>query len=185
MTKVKTLISAAFSQALTHHPETMKIWIKASHIIGGGLLPDSELVVSIQRIGNTDVLLRCMEDETKAGIPQLQSATDVDLTLHYQIMLSEACVCECYEVFRLLKSRNLLNQNHTFEKLAHDLRLLRIPIAKHEIANDRKLSMPLQMHKLSAQGNVTGSYEYSPSDSQKAHIMGKSFRIRVRLSGML
>ena len=178
MTNVKPLISAAYSQALIHHQETLKIWCKASHIIGGGLLPDSELVVSIQRIGNTDVLLRCMEEETAAEISQLQFATDVDLALHYQIMLSEAWVCECYEVFRLLKSRNLLRQNKAFENLAHDLRLLRIPIAKHEIANDRKLSTPLKMYKLSVQGNVTGSYDYSSSDSQKAHIMGKKMSER-------
>ncbi len=172
MPNVKPLICAAFSEALTHHQETMGIWIKASHTVGS-LLPDSELMVSIQNIGHTDVLLRCMEKETAAAIPQIQSATEVDFALYHQLMLSGAWVCESYEIFRLLKSKKLLSQNDTFETLAHDLRLLRIPIAKHEIANDRKLSKPLQMHKFSVQDDVTDCYEYSQSDLHKAHIMGK------------
>ena len=50
----------------------------------------------------------------------------------------------------------------------------RITIDKHEIANDRKLSEPLQMQRISREGEVTGPYEYSRFDLRKAHIMGKN-----------
>ncbi len=178
MTNVRSLVSAAFSQASMHHQETINVWIKISAIVGGELLPDSELVASMQRIGFIDVLLRCMKQETAAGILQQQLTADVDLCFHYQVMLSEIWICESYEVFRLLIARKLLSKNHTFETLAHDLKLLRIPIAKHEIANDTKLSKLLQMHKLSIKGEVTDYYEYSPSDPRKAHIMGRGLSDR-------
>jgi hypothetical protein len=55
--------------------------------------------------------------------------------------------------------------------LAHELRLLRIPLEKHEIAADRKLTEPLRMHRQPPNNDDTDSYEYSNNDARKAHIM--------------
>lgn len=174
MTTVKRLISATFELAFTQHREIRETWSTIAHRIGGGSLPHSMLFVSIQHIGELDILLRCMEEETKVDNSRRQQlADDVDFSFHYQDMLSEVWICNSYEVFRLLQSRKLVNQNDAFKALAHDLKLLRIPIEKHEIANDRKLSKPLKMQQLSSEGEVTGDYEYSRSDPRKAHIMGK------------
>ena len=173
MIMVKQLMSAAFRLAFTHHRELRETWINISCRIGG-LLPDSELLVAIQRIGDLDIVLRCMEEETKVDNSRRQElAGDVDFSFHYQVMLSEVWICNSYEIFRLLEERKLLSQNDAFEGLAHDLKLPRITIEKHEIANDRKLSKPLQMEQLSREGEVTGHYTYSRSDPRKAHIMGK------------
>ena len=171
---VKLLMSAAFGLAFKQHRETRETWINISHRIGGGSLPASELVISIQRIGDLDIMLRCMEEETKVDNSRRQEPTyDEILSFNCQVMLSEVWICKSYEVFRLLQSRKLLSQNDEFESLAHDLKLLRITIDKHEIANDRKLSEPLQMQRISREGEVTGPYEYSRFDLRKAHIMGK------------
>lgn len=184
MTMVKQLISAAFRLAFTQHQKTRQAWIDISCRIGGGSLPESELSVSIQRLGDLDILLRCMEEETKVDNSRRHELTgDADFSFHsqvmdYQVMLSEVWICNSYEIFRLLAARNLLSQNTAFEVLAHDLKLLRITIEKHEIANDRKLSEPLQMEKLSREGKVTGHYEYSRSDPRRAHIMGKGTSTR-------
>lgn len=114
-----------------------------------------------------------MEEETKVDNSRHQEPTyDEILSFNCQVMLSEIWICNSYEVFRLLQHRKLVDQNDAFEALAHDLKLLRIPIEKHEIANDRKLSAPLKMQRLPREGEVTSHYEYSKSDPRKAHIMG-------------
>lgn len=120
-----------------------------------------------------------MEEETKVDNSRRQElVSDEVFPLHYQFMLSEVWTCKSYEVFRLLQSRKLLSQNNAFESLANDLKLLRITIDKHEIANDRKLSEPLQMQRISKEGEATSPYEYSRFDPRKAHIMGKGLSDR-------
>ena len=171
-------MSAAFGLAFTQHQKTRETWINISLRIGG-LLPESELLASIQRIGDLDIMLRCMEEETKVDNSRRQEPTyDEILSFNCQVMLSEVWICKSYEVFRLLQSRKLLSQNDEFESLAHDLKLLRITIDKHEIANDHKLSEPLQMQRISREGEATSPYEYSRSDLCKAHIMGKGLSDR-------
>ena len=179
MTTVKQLMSAAFGLAFTQHRETRETWISISHRIGG-LLPESELVVSIQRIGDLDIVLRCMEEETKVDNSRRQEPNyDEILSFNCQVMLSEVWICNSYEIFRLLKTRKLVNKNDAFKTLADDLTLLRITIEKHEIANRQYTANdpnPLQMQRLSTEGKVTGDYDYARSDPRRAHIMGKRVR---------
>ena len=113
-----------------------------------------------------------MEQETVAELSQKLSNKDVDFGLHFQVIVSEFWICQSYEIFRLMQAGKLWSMNSTFEKLAYDLRLLRISIAKHEIANDRKPKEPLALNKVSTEGQVTDSYEYSPSDPRRSHTMG-------------
>lgn len=180
MMTVKQLMSTAFRLAFTQHREIRQAWIDISLRIGG-LLPASELLVSIQRIGDLDIVLRCMEEETTADTSRQQEVTgEEDFSFHYQVMLSEVWICNSYEIFRLLKTRKLVNQNDVFKTLVDDLTLLRVTIEKHEIANRQYTTNdinPMQMQRLSREGEVTGDYEYSRSDPRRAHIMGK------RLSG--
>jgi hypothetical protein len=86
-------------------------------------------------------------------------------------MLSELWIGAVYEVFRLLIKRELAPDADAFRALAHELRLLRIPLEKHEIAADRKLSGPLPMQRHPPNNDETDSYQYSKSDAQRAHIM--------------
>ena len=55
------------------------------------------------------------------------------------------------EIFGLLRTRKLVLDNPAFETLAHDLELLRIPLEKHEIAADKKLTEPLLMQESAKQ----------------------------------
>lgn len=166
---VTELVSAAFRLASQRHRTTRRTWVGVSHQVGGGALPKSELVVSIQRIGELDVLLRCMEEEAKADVARRQ---DLDGGLDCQLMLSEMWICNAYEIFRLLQSRKLADRNGMFGSLADDLKVLRITIAKHEIANDRRLSAPVPM-VTSMDDDATVRYVYSRSDQRRAHIMRK------------
>ncbi len=165
---VTQLITAAFMLARSRYPELRKTWINISARVGS-LLPESLLWPSVHRTGNLDMMLRAMEDDYSA---QPEGAGDEDLfSDHYQLMFSELWVGAVYEIFRLLNERKLAPDSDAFKALAHDLRLLRIPLEKHEIAADRKLSGPLLMERQPPNNNETDNYRYSSSDTQKAHIM--------------
>ena len=176
--KVKSLISGAFGVASRRQKATRGVWIRISHRIGSRL-PKSELVVAIQHLGNLDVLLRCMEEEIKNDMHQQE---DPESSYHFLCMLSEVWICNTYEIFRLLRSRKLAVQNDGFKFLHRDLKLLRITIAKHEIANDWKLPSQVQMTTATGEDETSGNYVYSKSDRRRAHIMRMGLSLRGSLT---
>ena len=176
--KVKSLISGAFGVASRRQEATQGAWIRISHRIGSRL-PKSELPVAIQHVGNLDVLLRCMEEEMKSDMHQQE---DPEWSYHYLCMLSEVWICNTYEIFRLLRFRKLAVQNDGFKLLERDLKLLRITIAKHEIASDWKLPSQVQMTTATGDDETRGNYVYSKSDRRRAHIMRKGLSLRGSLT---
>ena len=106
-----------------------------------------------------------MEDERTSKLH------DSDFAFHYQKMLSDLWIGSLYEAFRLLIDRKIAPTDNEFLKLAHELRLLRIPLEKHEIAADRKLPDPLLLIRTPSSDVANDYYEYSSSDPTKAHIM--------------
>jgi hypothetical protein len=165
---VSSAIVRAFRQAAAQNPSLHKAWISISYLVGG-LLPASLLMVSIQRVGELDILLRCMEDEFAPS--DENSGEEEVLAPNYQLMLSEMWVGAVYEIFRLLAEREIGTRGAAFEALAHDFRLLRIPMEKHEIAADRKITGPLIMQSRADASGTVGQYEYSSHSKLKAHIM--------------
>jgi hypothetical protein len=138
---VTQLITEAFVLARSRYPEIHKAWISTSGRLGG-LLPSSLFMLSLQRAGDLDMVLRCMEDDyvpSPEGAGEDERPADL-LSGHYQLMLSELWIGAVYEIFRLLIERKLTPDNDVITGLAHHLRLLRIPLEKHEIAADKKLS---------------------------------------------
>ena len=104
------------------------------------------------------MVLRCMEDDFQAETPPI---SEVGINpFHYQAMLSELWIGAIYEVFRLLIDRKLAPNDQTFTAIAHELRLLRISLEKHEIAADRKLLGPLQMTRQPPKNNESDLYSY-------------------------
>ena len=170
---VSDLMVNAFVWARKQQSSTVKVWVGVSHRVGG-LLPKSGLLVSVQRIGELDVLLRCMEDEAQANMGRIRESLWI---LHLQTMLSGIWVCELYEVFRLLKERELVARDDTFDSLENDLRALRITISKHEIAADNKL--PGKSVLMKSKGATDAeAYEYRAKDPQRAHIMSMGLSVR-------
>ena len=167
-----------FVQANTTYPKTQKSWIDLSHKLGG-CLPRSLLVGQIQDIGSIDVLLRCLEDETSSAGKAGPNQPDLpfgfaDFGLHYQSMLSRLWVSDAYEAARLLKARRLVMGNASLVELEYDLKLVRITLDKHEIANEPKMkprNEPLVMQELNSSGVATGTYLYQRDDNMRAHIM--------------
>jgi hypothetical protein len=153
---VAQLVNAAFVLSSSRCQELHRTWTSISADVGGRL-PDSLLAPSVQRSGELDMVLRCIEDDFS---PPQASAEEPDL-FHYQAMLSEIWVGAVYEIFRLLTEREIAPDNDAFKTLAHELRLLRIPLEKHEIAADRKLVEPLVMVKHPPNKDGADTYSYS------------------------
>jgi hypothetical protein len=170
---IGTQIANAFNDAKTRYSELQSTWIRISYRVGSRLI-DSLLPRNIQREGDVDILLRCMEDEAAQDNP-----TGFDGGVFgYQKMLSEYWVGGMYEIFRLLRQRDLADTSSSFAEILLDLELLRMPLEKHEIAKDSALKAPVEMVRNPPKNDSTDIYTYDPSDDQRAHIMpfGKSPR---------
>ena len=171
-TSVSDLMGTALVLARQQQSSTTKAWVGASFLVGG-LLPKSMIMASVQRIGELDVMLRCMEEEAQADMKRVQANM---WTMNLPFMLARVWVCELYEVFRLLKSRELVVGSEAFDLLTNDLRALRVAISKHEIAADRRLSGPILMKPEGADN--ADAYEYRTGDPQRAHIMAMGLSAR-------
>ena len=162
---VSMSLNLAFTEANQKHPSTYEKWIGVSARVGGRL-PASLLMVNIQRYGRIDVLLRQLEDEVHSGL----SPSDM-FTSDCLAMLSEVWIGGLYEVFRLLRQRGLSDRTELFERLLKFFELLRMPMEKHEIAKDRKLSEVLTLQRQPPNEDASDNYEYLKSDDSRAHIM--------------
>jgi len=93
----------------------------------------------------------------------------------YLMMFSELWVCETYEFMRVMKARELYpDKKHEIDEVYNQLKLLRIPLDKHEIASDRKIKEPIKLIKHPIREGDT-PYEYNSNDSLRSHIMPRSF----------
>jgi hypothetical protein len=169
---ISKLVETAFRQSAFRNSKTHRAWIDASEYLGNQL-PDSLLSVSIQRSGELDMLLRCMEEENvqKRSRPPV---AEIDFSFHYQMIITELWVGQVYEFIRLLIERKLEPEPGRFSDVSHQLRLLRITIEKHEIAADRKLTKPINMQKFPLNNNESDRFVYSKDDPTRAHIMPAS-----------
>jgi len=161
------LIATAFQAAKQRNPELARKWIEISARIGGRV-PNS-MMVSVQRAGDLDLAVRAMEDSHRD--PSADADIAEGFQLHYHMMLAELWIGSVYEVLRLLKERGIAPEGEQFDVLAHDFRLLRIPLEKHEIAGDHTLMEALQMKRVPGRGDSSDVYVYSKEDTAKAHIM--------------
>jgi hypothetical protein len=164
---VSQLLVATFAQAIQKYPEVHTAWTQASWRLGG-LLPNSLLTMCVQRDGWFDVVLRCMEDEINAGAHKDEQGQG-----HFQYLLSEMWVGGMYETLRLLEERELTPTSDESRTLAHDLRLLRVPLEKHEITSQGQLQQPLRMREHPPNNDPTKvlEYEYDKRDPRRSHIM--------------
>ena len=173
---VSELVVAAFQIARQRQSSTVRRWTGFSHMIGGRL-PDSLLAMSIQRIGELDALLRCMEEETRAILEQTKDGSADGSRVHLQIMFSAEWICNLYEIYRLVQDRQLVQGDDAFDSLANDLRALRVTLSKHEIAADRKLPRPVLMRR--GDGTIEDDInEYVPGDPKRTHIMPTGLSVR-------
>lgn len=157
-------LGALFSISVSKNQDIYQKWISLSHKLGSKL--PVATISTIQSLGHFDLILRALEEE-------FYPTENVDLTLTLQRGLSASWVGNAYEIFRVAKN---LRADDNEAKIIHDfLLLLRVPLEKYQIAQDRKLTEPLVMGIIG--GEVEESQIYDKNDKLRSVL------IPTRLSG--
>lgn len=148
-----------YTVAVAQNSEVFRNWINLSKKLYPNIATGS--ILTLQNIGNIDVMLRALESELDG------SAHGIDPILTLQSGLSELWVGSAYEVFRIAK--NKMPDDHAAKKIHDQLRLLRMPLEKYEVAGTDKLKEPLQMVK--SDGTAEEMSPYDNNDSGKEYMM--------------
>ncbi|NIA70928.1 hypothetical protein HBA54_20205 [Pelagibius litoralis] len=173
---VSPLLNELFNIARARYKVEHEAWVNLSFRLSGrfNLVTAS---LSIQRQGDLDILLRCLEDEFNTN----KDASGVDFAIHYQMMLSETWITGCYEILRAFQQRDReataasrspsgVCELDEFKSVFADFELLRMPIAKLEIAKDNKIQHPLPMRRFGDDETKPIEF-YDPKDPGRFHIM--------------
>jgi hypothetical protein len=163
---VGNLIVDAFVASRSMNPAIANEWIKASYK-GGGQVPESAMLVSIQRLGELDALCRALEDELTVAPP---SEGNLDLRPNYLMLLSELWIGAAYAISYAFSDRGLCKGDQEFESVAEDLRLIRVQLEKHQIPSDRKLDEPLDLTTGPGQLGTVRTFRYDKNNPLRGHI---------------
>jgi hypothetical protein len=175
---VSPLLKRLFNVARAKYGTENEAWVQLSHRLSGRFNLGTA-APSIQREGDLDLLLRCLEDEFKTS----NDASEIDFSFHYQMMFSETWIVGCYEILRAFQQRDReaaearratsgVSDLGEFKSIFTDFELLRMPIAKFEIAKDNKLEQPLPMLRVGDDEAKPIEF-YDPKDPSRFHIMPK------------
>jgi hypothetical protein len=165
---VLPIIGAAYDMAVMRQKVVVDQWRTLSWRLGS-LLPHSLLLVSIQRCGRLDALVRCLEDEyaTYVTNPNQAPLSAGDM-LH---TLSESWIGSIYAILFVL-ARRLKLEIDGLEGLHEDSRLIRVALEKHEIPSDRDLKEPIKLQTFStAPAADEKTFRYDKNDPLRSHIM--------------
>jgi hypothetical protein len=180
---ISPYIKTAFLLAKTKYQIENTAWTNLSGVLAGRFsLPVA--MINFQRQSDLDLLLRCMEDEFEVN--KATEALGPDFTLHYQMMLSETWVVACYEILRAFRQRDnesglgddAVSGLATFKSLFADLELLRMPIAKFEIAKESKIKQPLSLKAYPLNNDATDARFYDREDPTRSYFMQTSVSSR-------
>jgi hypothetical protein len=175
---VSPLLNQLFNVARAKYRTEYEAWVQLSYRLSGRFNLGMA-APSIQREGDLDLLLRCLEDEFNTN----NDASGMDFFFHYQMVFSETWIVGCYEILRAFQQRDRqaaearratsgVSELAEFRSIFADFELLRMPIAKFEIAKDSKLEQPLPMLR-DGDGEGKPIEFYDPKDPTRFHIMPK------------
>lgn len=180
---VSLLLNSIFNVARAKYKAENEAWVQLSLRLSGRFKLVTAMS-SIQREGNLDILLRCLEDEFDVN----KDTSGMDFSFHYQMMFSETWIVGCYEILRAFRQRDReaaaagkstsgVSELDEFKSIFTDFELLRMPMAKFEIAKDNKLEQPLPMCRV-GDGETKPIEFYDPKDPDRYHIMPKGVSAR-------
>lgn len=139
-------------------------------------------------MGRLDVLLRSLEDEHRDRLLGDQ-ARSMDSIIYFnnQTVLSELFISGIYSILRALHQRteelkrmagdvSSINLSlNDLEQLYRDFELIRVPLDKFELWQDRKIKEPVTMFKLPQTNEVSDIHVYDPKDWQRSTILTTGF----------
>jgi len=173
---VSPLLNSLFNVARAKYRAEYEAWVQLSYRLSGRFNLVTALS-SIQREGDLDILLRCLEDEFNTN----KDASGMDFSFHCQMMFSETWIVGCYEILRAFRQRDReaakagsptsgVSELREFKSIFTDFELLRMPIAKFEIAKEKELEQPLPMRRVGDDETKPIEF-YNPKDPRRLHIM--------------
>ncbi|GAA0030929.1 MULTISPECIES: hypothetical protein [Bradyrhizobium] len=190
---VSSLVEAAFSIASVKYRLEHAAWTDFSARLAGrvSVVP---MMVNLQRIGSLDLTLRAMEDEALAAANEGTPAAG-GFAFHYQMTFSETWTVAAYEALRAVRQRETEAANAArrkgstpapddvssladFKQVFADLELLRVPMAKYELAGERKMKSALTMQAFPPNGNDSDTSVYDKDDPTRTHIMPSGLSAR-------
>lgn len=135
----------------------------------GSLLPQSLLPMSIQRLGEVDLVCQALENELVTQPPKDDG--EIDFRPNYLGVLSEWWIGSAYAVCYTFKDRKILSDAE-FLRLADELRMIRVQIEKYEVPSDRGLAEPLYFSpaQLRPDEKEPPVYVYDKTDRLRSHI---------------
>lgn len=169
--QVSQLLAATFNAAFLRAPEIRKRWISSSYKVGGNIAVGA--IMTVQYIGQLDLVLRAMEDERAEILSSEEDSLDLSLTC--QSNLSDSWVGSAYEIFRILNAK--YSEDSTISGIHHALRLLRVPLEKYQIAQDRKLTDVLSFEARPSRPDDSVIF-YDKEDPKRSHLMPRSISQR-------
>lgn len=180
---ISPLLNELFNIARARYRMEIQAWVGLSYRLSGRLNLVTA-VVNIQRQGDLDILLRCLEDEFDTN----KDASGMEFAFHYQMLFSETWIVGCYEILRAFQQRDReaaaagrspsgICELDEFKSVFTDFELLRMPIAKLEIAKDKKLQQPLPMRRVGDDKTKPIEF-YDPKDPGRFHSMPKGVSAR-------
>jgi hypothetical protein len=167
LSDVLPIIDGAYCIAAVRQKVITDQWRALSWRLGSKL-PQSLLMISIQRCGRLDALVRCAEEEfVKYLANPEQAPISAGDTLH---TLSENWIGSIYAILFVLARRIKLDIED-LKELYEDSRLIRVALEKHEIPSERDLKEPIHLQTFSADPSNVKRFTYDKDDPLRSHIM--------------
>jgi hypothetical protein len=143
-----------------------------------------------------DLILRKMEDDSLIRMRDPAASQQVDMSLTLQHALSRMWVLSTYEVIRLAQETDGGRNHANLTALRRRIEMVRVPIAKQQIANDQKIKGSITLVPFGAEypkqpysakdrspyhpplmwDNATGSAAWMVLDSKTGETIGISRR---------
>ncbi len=173
----------SFSQnifaAKQQHPLEAQLWHNLS-LSTGHILPRSHLIAQVQNLGDLDCLLRAMEPEVLDFINSQREAcslTPEALALTHILLLSRLWIYDAYEIVRTINEANNYTPQSSWYEPYCLLTLVRVPLAKHQLPHEGKISAPVEMTTFQTEldktlplENFVHTLTYDPKDKLRSHI---------------
>ncbi|WP_027548325.1 hypothetical protein [Bradyrhizobium sp. WSM2254] len=173
---VSQLLQTAFAMANGSYPSLADQWTAASYRVDSAMI-GTMVFAKVQDLGRIDVLSRALEDDERERLASGQA--DLHATNNLAL-LSAAFIGGMYAVVRALRDREQRKMQGNIarvfpapdlDRLLHDLELVRVPLEKFELQQERKLEGPLQMFAVPYVDGNDDVSTYDRADPHRALIL--------------
>jgi hypothetical protein len=130
-----------------------------------------------------DLILRTMEDEAFVRVRDPVAREQFDILPTFQNTLSRMWVLSTYEAIRLAHETDAGRTHPKLTTLRRRIEMVRVPIAKHEIANDQRIKDPITLVRVGPGDPKPQSYSakdpspYYPPDLYETATGSTAWRV--------